>query len=639
LKSSKVISKKIKAVPSKNTPSPPPLLWLILAVAFLVKAFYLWFSKESPFYEPILLDPGYYHKWALKILGGDFIGQGVFYGLPLYPFFLALCYKIFDSSLLAVKWVQASLGLLTIFFVYKSAEKISNSKTALLATCFAALYGPLFFHEGILIPEALSLPLYAAAFYAACLFWDEPTVKKGIGFGIMAGLAALTKTGIILFVVVFATAVLFRPKRRITALAILLLAFFGTLLPVTLHNIIYGKDMVFLTSHSGFNFYIGNNPKAEGVFVAPEGTGGNVDAQMEDSKAVAEKETGRELKPSEVSRYWSDKAWEFIWQSPGQFLKLCGRKLLLFFDAREISDVDDYAFSRNFIPFLRFPWLTFAFLGPLALAGLGAGWGNLKYRPLVYMWVGSYCLGIVAFFVNARYRLPLLGIFFPIAAFAVTDAYERLRSREWAKIFLYVVFLAVGIWVTQAKLVGTNWVRDIVNAGDVYQEKKDFDRAAKFYKKALEIDPGASKASLAMAIVYTKTGRYDEAKEYYLRSIAADSNNPTAYNNLGLWYDREGNPEVARDYFLKAIDLKPGFAQAHNNLGMVYGKMGENAKALSELDISLKLNPISPRTYTNRGLVLHRLGQQEEAVKCWKKALEIDPDFREARRALEAFSR
>ena len=307
----------------------------------------------------------------------------------------------------------------------------------------------LFFHEGVLIPETLSLPLYAISFYLAIIFSDEPTIKKGITLGFFSGLAALTKAGIIPFVFIFVAIGLFRGmtggKKKIALTFSILAAFFLTLAPVTAHNLVYGKDAVLLTSHSGLNFYIGNNPKAEGVFAAPEGVGSNVDAQILDAKTLAEKEMGRNLKPSEVSRYWSDKAWDFIRNNPIDFFKLCLRKLILFFDAREISDVDDYNFCGNFNLMLRFPWLNFAVLGPLFLAGAVVSFRPMRHRLLVYSWILSYLGGILLFFVNARYRLPLLSIFFPVAAVAVLDFYESLKKTAWLKVVVWLVVLILGV--------------------------------------------------------------------------------------------------------------------------------------------------------------------------------------------------
>ncbi|OIO38654.1 MAG: hypothetical protein AUJ72_02160 [Candidatus Omnitrophica bacterium CG1_02_46_14] len=610
-------------------------VWIALGLGLAIRIAYLVASQKSPFFQPLLLDPEYYHRWAQRIVAGDWVGDPVFYGLPLYPFFLALCYKLFSGSLMAVKIVQAALGLVTLFFIYKIGEKIASRRAGILAIFLGVFYGPLFFHEGVLIPETLSLPLYAASLYLAMIFFDSPTISKGITLGVLTGLAALTKAGVIPFVFLLSALSVwtYRKKGLFPAISVLF-AFVLTLAPVTAHNFIFGKDRVLLTSHSGFNFYIGNNPKAEGVFVAPEGVGSNVDTQIADARAVAERELKRDLKPSEVSRYWSDKAWDFIRSNPLDFFKLCLKKLVLFFDAREISDVDDYAFCANFNPMLRFPWLNFAILGPLFLAGAAGSFRTLRYRILVYPWILSYLIGILFFFVNARYRLPLLSIFFPIAAVGLIDLYDNFKKSSWVKVGAWTAACLIGVAISEATLVDKNHAPDYVNAGDAESKMNDTDQAMALYKKALEMDPGLVKANQAMGVLYSRLGDEDTAKTYYEKTLAEDPDSYQSHNNIGLWYDRKGYPGQAKSHFLKAIELKPNSAQAHNNLGMVYGKEGENDLALKEFAESLKLNPYNAKTHTNLGLILYRFGRIDEARREWETALQIDPDFKEAKRAM-----
>lgn len=622
----------------KIDPALPFALWAALGLALVIRIAYLFFSKDGPFYEPVILDPVYYHKWALKIVGGDWKGEDVFYGLPLYPFFLALVYKITNQSLLAVKFLQACLGVATVFLTYKIGEKIHSKNVGVLAALFAAFYGPLFFHEQILTPESLGVPLYALSFYLACLFSDSPTVKKGIGLGVCSALAALTKAGLIPFVLLLPFLFYLNHRRQsfsVKPWAAYLLVFFLTLSPVAIHNWVYGHDFVPLTSHGGFNFYIGNNPKAEGVFVAPEGTGSNVDAQIADSKAVAEREEGRSLKPSEVSKFWSDKAWRYISENPMSFVRLSLIKFVLFFDAREISDVEDYSFAKNFNPMLRLPWLNFSVIGPLFVLGILAAFGKMKYRLYLTAWILLYVTAIVFFFVNARYRLPVLSVFFPVAAVGLLEIVEAIKKKTWLRLLLCAGLLGLGIWLTQAQLVGNNWLKDYINAGDAYQEKQEYERAEGLYKRALEIDPDAPKANLAMGVLMTRFEKHDEAKIYYEKSLAHDPDNSQALNNLGMWYERRGEFERAKDHFLKAIQAKPNFPQAYNNLGMVYAKMGENERAVQAFQTSLSFNPASPRANTNLGLIYHRLGEKAKAREYWEKALQIDPSFREAKKALE----
>ena len=278
-------------------------------------------------------------------------------------------------------------------------------------------------------------------------------------------------------------------------------------------------------------------------------------------------------------------------------------------------------------------------LGPLLFLGLVSSVLRGKYGAAAGLWIGAYLFGIVSFFINARYRLPLLPVFFCLAAAGTLELCRYLKEFNLPKIGLSILALAAGIYISQKDLVGTEWTRDYVNAGDAMLAKNDTAGAKRYYLEALKQDPASAKANLAMGLVLTKEKNDAEAKDYYLKCIEADPDNHQAYNNLGLWYDHAGDAQTAERYFLKAIELKPNSSQAHNNLGMMYGKRGDNEKAFYAFKRSLELNPKSPRASTNLGLIYYRVGRVQEARSLWERALELDPEFSEAKKALEMLGR
>jgi tetratricopeptide (TPR) repeat protein len=583
----------------------------------------------------MLLDAHYYDGWARQVAVGNF-GDSVFYGLPLYPFVLGMIYKFSAGSFEVAKWVQMTLGVVTVGLIYKIGLKLFDRRVALVAASLGAIYGPLFFNEAILIPESIGVPLYALAFLWAIDLFDAPDAGRAMKLGMVCALAGLTKAGILLFAFSFAVYLLWK-KKPFKIVAIFLLALFVTLLPVTLHNIVRGKDMVFLTSHSGFNFYVGNNPKAEGTFDTPPGVGSNVESQHMDSKLIAEKEMGRALKPSEVSRYWSDKAWDFIRSNPGKVAQLCGRKLILFFDSRELSDVDDYVFGQNFNAFLRWPWPNFGVLVILLFAGLVPAFASPK-RDLIFLWITAYLAGMLAFFVNARYRLPMLSVFIALAGASLVGLYDAFKSSRWKTIALFFGLALAGYAISHAHLVGTDPSRNFVNAGDARALQKDFMAAQSLYEEALKVNPDNPKAQLATGLNLARLGKPDESRPYYLKTLELDPENYQAHNNLGLWYEERGESEEALQHFKQALMANPNSFQAHTNLGMLYGKRGDRALAASEFEESIRLNPSGARAYMNLGLIRYQQGDRVQAKSLWEKALSLDPNFEDAKRALGLLS-
>ena len=614
--------------------SPPAVstgrgtLFAALAVGLAIRASAVALGRADPFFQPVLLDSKYYHDWAVRIVAGDLAGPGVFYGLPLYPYFLALCYALFGPSVVAVKLIQVALGLVTVILVYAIGVALADRTVGLVAAGFAAVYGPLFFHETMLVPEAVGVPLYAAAFLGCCRFLEAPSVRRGIASGVLLGLACLTKAGVMPFVLLFVAALALRPRLAASppaagALAAIALSFAAILAPVTLHNRLHGGDWVLLTSHAGLNFYIGNNPDADGVFRAPAGTGIGLEAQIADSRALAEDAAGRPLKPSEVSAYWAGKARNFIAEHPGRFLMLAVRKLGLAFDARELSDLADYADAGRFNPLLRLPWPTFAVLGPLVLAGLVLAPAPRR-RWLVVLWIGTYLAGLLTFFVNARYRLPLLPVAFVLAALALRDLALQARIRAWRPLAVNAVLLVVAAGLTRLQLVAVDPARDDVNAASLRLKAKDHAGALALYEQALELNPDNAQANLGMGIALAAVGRGDEAGAFYARSIAI-SPDPAAYTNLGAWHQQRGDVAAAEDAYRRALAANPRFAQAHNNLGILLARRGETANAIASFATAIRLDPRNCKAEVNMARALTAAGRSDEAAPHEARARAIDP--------------
>lgn len=80
----------------------------LLAVA--ARGLYLWQIRHAPVFALLLGDAVMYDAWARQIAGGDWIGKGVFYVGPLYPYFLGLVYALVGRNLLVVRLIQIAIG-------------------------------------------------------------------------------------------------------------------------------------------------------------------------------------------------------------------------------------------------------------------------------------------------------------------------------------------------------------------------------------------------------------------------------------------------------------------------------------------------------------------------------------------------
>ena len=115
--------------------------------------------------------------------------------------------------------------------------------------------------------------------------------------------------------------------------------------------------------------------------------------------------------------------------TPGAGLELLGRKLLLAWNGGEAMDTEDLQTHAEVSPPLS--WLSsvppFGVLAPLAL--LGIWWTRGRWRELSVLQasIAVYTASLVAFYVVARYRLPLVPMLAPFAGLALVELPARWR--------------------------------------------------------------------------------------------------------------------------------------------------------------------------------------------------------------------
>src|SRR5437764_4862348 len=154
-------------------------------------------------------------------------------------------------------------------------------------------------------------------------------------------------TTILFLVPLYLTVILFKSSSnrersllaKLSAIAFLFLGIGAGTSPCWIHNYFVARDPVFLSAHSGVNFWIGNNPLATGYPRFPPGLHAGQEVMLKESINVAEKAAGRPLKRSEVSAYWFAKAKAYIGHHFGAWLNLLWTKVCNFWNAFQYDDL------------------------------------------------------------------------------------------------------------------------------------------------------------------------------------------------------------------------------------------------------------------------------------------------------------
>lgn len=384
-----------------------PLLAIII-IPLLFRAIYFFQIKANPFFIPLeqSLDPYIYDRWASEIAGGDWLGHGAFAGMPFYAYFLGLIYKVIGHKVAAAIIVQMLIGTASIVLLYKIGKKVFNKNVGVIAAAIATFYSMFMFYEGFLVSVSLEVFLFLFLIFLLLRIAERPSFIGWVFIGVVLSCAILTRASVLLFLGFLVFWIIFSLKgkflNKIVYIAGLLGAVAVILGAVTVRNYIVSKDLIFITSHSGINFYIGNNPDADGTFMPPRYMVSRAEGLFYDAKLIAEKEEGKSLKPSHVSKFWYDRAFDFIRKEPLRYAGLVLRKKLLFSNGDEIYDVMNYDFFKRYSSLLRFPWVNFRVVFPLALLGIALSLKQGRKLLLLYFIIISHSLSIILFFVNSR---------------------------------------------------------------------------------------------------------------------------------------------------------------------------------------------------------------------------------------------
>jgi len=120
---------------------------------------------------------------------------------------------------------------------------------------------------------------------------------------------------------------------------------------------------------------------------------------------------------------------------------------------------------------------------------------------------------------------------------------------------------------------------------------------------------------------------------YSEANIKAPKNAETLFK-MGYVLAQQNRDDEAMEYYKDALELDPHNTYIHQAMASLYRKMGEFASARNHLNASLEIDKTNLITYYNYGNLLVDMKHFDEAKEMYKKAIELDADFKEAQEEL-----
>jgi tetratricopeptide (TPR) repeat protein len=595
-------------------------LFGIFIFSFILRLIYLLQIKSSPhFYSPTM-DPLYHDLWAQSIAQGNWIGDQVFFRAPFYPYFVGIIYKLFGHNYFIPRLFQHLIGSFSVILIYFLSRKFFNHKVACLSAFIASIYGIFIYFENELLLDFL-LVFFGVLLVLLLLRAEEnPKKSRFLWAGLISGLFAITRPNILIFipfVLLWIYLLLkFDLKEKLVYSLFFLLGLILLIIPVTLRNYFVGKDFVLISSQGGINFYVGNNPDADGTsaFLPPFGD----DWEYQDALYEVQKVTNTPPKPSEVSDYYFKKGIDFIIHSPVKFLSLFIKKLYLFWNSFEISNNQDIYFFRRYSALIRILPLGFWLIGALSLLGIALSLKNWKRFFLPLSFIFSYSFSVLLFFVNSRFRLPVLPFLIIFSSFALIQFYEFTRRGSFKKLFFALILFLLFFFLINSNfyhLSKTNFAQAYYSLGNLYLKKGELQKAKEQYLLALKEDPYLRRAHLNLGNIYFRERNYSRAEEEFLEELKLHPRQEKAYNNLSVLSRIKGDFPSAIEQAKEALKVKPYYPEAYINLSLAYLKEENFPLAESTLNAAATFYPSSTSLRFYLGIIYQKQGKPDEALR------------------------
>jgi tetratricopeptide (TPR) repeat protein len=615
---------------------------IIFAAALALRLIYLLQIQSIPLFYHLAGDGRTYDEWAQRIAAGDWLGQGVFYQAPLYPYFLAIVQSLFGHNLWLIRLLQIALGSLACGAVFLIGQKVFSRPAGIAAGVLLALYAPAIFFDALIEKSVLDLLLIVVLLYLL-LALGENHRSKWLGGGAALGLLGLSReNALILAPVVAFWIVLARPEQRLSLRGRWLGLFAGglllVLLPVGLRNLAVGGEFQLTTSQFGPNFFIGNNPSADGTYGSVRKVIGEVQLEGPDAKRLAERAVGHGLAPGEISNYWFKQALGYITSEPAQWLRLMGLKWLRIWNAREIEDSDDFYIYQNFSSLLaRLAVVNhFGVLAPLAALGALITWRRWRELWLLHAMILALALSVAIFYVFGRYRFPLVPLLALFAGAGAAGVWSWFQKRAWQSLALAAaVFVGAAVFVNWPLLdhkgPGAAGYNNLSNA---YSKQGRLDEAIQTALKAIEVEPNYGVAHFNLGNLYVRRGQFEIAQRHFEKALAVYPNYAEAHSNYGQLLAERGDLDSGIKHFRKAIELDPGLGRAYLNLGVALAKKGDLDEAARALTEAARMAADAPEATYYLGSVYAAQNRYQEAIDAFRRTLLIRPDFVPAHQGL-----
>ncbi|MBN2545899.1 MAG: glycosyltransferase family 39 protein [Spirochaetes bacterium] len=613
---------------------------------------------KSPFFNGHIIDVRFHQKWAEDIINGDIFSlkQGdALYKAPLYPYFLAFCFRIFGQNFFIIRLIQIILGSLTSVLLYLICKKYLNKWLALISTLLYSFYFVTVYFDNALEIPVLSNFLTVLSFY---FLIKGNKVKNFVFSGLSLGLSITALPSNILLLPLYIIIIYFHNRKNLKFILLVLISCAIVILPVTIRNYVGSGRFVLICANKGVNLYLGNNKNFEETMTIKPG--------LEWSRFVYKNFSEDEIIQKDYERdrafssrvdsddYWNKKVYRFIKKHPDKFIINTIKKIFMYFGRYEIMRNEDVYHQWNYSMLKYFPFLDLTILFPLCLTGAIFFFKKIRKRWDIYFFLFLIIVPNLIFFVTTRYRYFSLSIWSIFASYAIFYFSCQIKAKKIFNVFIFILIFTSAFFLVNLNffVIKNNPALKYIYTGNAYHNSAKYKKAIEYYDKALSY------------CINTKNSKevYIKAELFYHKSNSLLSE---GYDDKAL-IEIENAITILPDYgdalFIKSLILflKKNYTDAaafilstpkgatytdYNNflntlllLESTLKASKINGKKLEEFNNMTEYSLFQSRLIYYQGTNLLKQGKNDQAKKLFEKAINLDENNLSAKKHLNIFN-
>lgn len=182
--------------------------------------------------------------------------------------------------------------------------------------------------------------------------------------------------------------------------------------------------------------------------------------------------------------------------------------------------------------------------------------------------------------------------------------------------------------------------------GTIYYDQGKFNKAIRAFRRALELDPAYTDASVGLSIILNDIGKYEEGRKVFEEArqiLQQRSSEEDPYINekisikhdeLGEIYFQHGRYREALEQYFKALQLSSRKPELTMKVVECYFRLDERERGARELRDLIREYPGFLSARLRLGRVLFEAGDVATAVEQWEAILQRDPSHAEAKNLL-----